>query len=81
MKIFVVGCSVVRGAHVEDPSWAEIIQQETNHKVDMVQANGMGNEYISHIVLQNIFLSFIPLVCSCTHTFKCYSILLCCFIH
>ena len=75
MKIFVVGCSVVRGAHVEDPSWAEIIQQETNHKVDMVQANGMGNEYISHIVLQNIenYDAFIPVWSPADAKDICYS--------
>lgn len=54
MKILVVGCSVVRGAHIQTPSWAEMLKEGSNHQVDMVQSNGMGNEYISHVILQNI---------------------------
>tara|TARA_Y100001937_G_C7097198_1_gene320675 strand:+ start:305 stop:1045 length:741 start_codon:yes stop_codon:yes gene_type:complete len=54
MKILIVGCSVVRGAYMETPSWAEMVKQETQHEVDMIQSNGMGNEYISHVILQNM---------------------------
>ena len=54
MKILIVGCSVVRGAYIETPSWAEMVKQDTKHEVDMITSNGMGNEYISHMILQNI---------------------------